>query len=77
MTTEELRENLLAAPKNGYTRITAEERAQMEAYIKRYVSFIDTCKIPPFCSRSNVILFALTCGASYTKVVYERPKPNG
>ena len=44
MTTEELRENLLAAPKNGYTRITAEERAEMEAYIKRYVSFIDTCK---------------------------------
>ena len=44
MTTDELRENLLAAPKNGYTRITAEERAEMEAYIKRYVSFIDTCK---------------------------------
>ena len=44
MTTEELRENLLATPKNGYTRITAEERAEMEAYIKRYVSFIDTCK---------------------------------
>ncbi len=44
MTTEELRENLLAAPKNGYTRITAEERAEMEAYIKRYVSFIDNCK---------------------------------
>ena len=44
MTTEELRENLLAAPKNGYTRITAGERTEMEAYIQRYVSFIDTCK---------------------------------
>ena len=26
MTTEELRKTLLAAPKNGFTRITAEER---------------------------------------------------
>ena len=44
MTTDELRENLLTAPKSGYTRITAEERSQMEAYIKGYVSFIDACK---------------------------------
>lgn len=44
MTTDELRENLLSAPKNGYARITEAQRADMEAYIKRYVSFIDTCK---------------------------------
>ena len=30
MTTEELRESLLAAPKNGFARISAEERAEME-----------------------------------------------
>ena len=44
MTTEELREQLLAAPKNGYARITAEDRAEMEAYCKRYMAFMDECK---------------------------------
>jgi len=44
MTTEELRESLLASPKNGYTRITAEERAEMESYCKRYMAFMDECK---------------------------------
>ena len=44
MTTEELRESLLAAPKNGYARITAEEKAEMENYCKRYMAFIDACK---------------------------------
>ncbi len=44
MTTEELRESLLAAPKNGYARITAEERAEMEAYCKRYMAFMDAAK---------------------------------
>ena len=44
MTTEELRESLLAAPKNGYTRITPEERAEMESYCKRYMAFMDACK---------------------------------
>ena len=32
MTTEELRESLLAAPKNGYSRITAEQKVEMESY---------------------------------------------
>ena len=32
MTTEELRESLLAAPKNGFARITPEQRVEMEAY---------------------------------------------
>ena len=44
MTTEELRESLLAAPKNGFTRITAEQRAEMEAYAKRYMAFMDAAK---------------------------------
>ena len=44
MTTEELRESLLAAPKNGYTRINPEQRAEMEAYCKRYMAFIDAAK---------------------------------
>ena len=44
MTTEELREALLAAPKNGYTRLTAAEREEMEAHCKGYAAFIDACK---------------------------------
>ena len=44
MTNEELRESLLAAPKNGYARITPEQRAEMEAYCKGYMAFIDACK---------------------------------
>ena len=44
MTTDELRESLLMAPKNGFARITAEERVEMEAYAKRYMAFMDECK---------------------------------
>ncbi len=44
MTTEELRESLLAAPKNGYARITAEQKEEMNAYCKRYMDFMDACK---------------------------------
>ena len=44
MTTDELRENLLMAPKNGYTRITPEQREEMNAYCRRYVAFMDECK---------------------------------
>ena len=44
MTVEELKESLFAAPKNGFTRITAEERAEMEAYAKRYMAFMDEAK---------------------------------
>ena len=44
MTTDELRESLLAAPKNGYARITPEQRAEMEGYCKRYMAFMDECK---------------------------------
>ena len=44
MTTEELRESLLMAPKNGFIQITAEQRAEMESYAKRYMAFMDECK---------------------------------
>ena len=44
MTTEELRTSLLNTPKNGYTALTAEQRAEMEAYCKRYSAFMDACK---------------------------------
>ena len=44
MTADELREKLLMAPKNGYTRITPEEREEMNAYCRRYMAFMDTCK---------------------------------
>ena len=44
MTTEELRASLLSAPKNGYATLTAEQRAEMEAYCKRYSAFMDACK---------------------------------
>ena len=44
MNTDELRESLLAAPKNGYARITAEDKEAMNAYCKRYMIFMDACK---------------------------------
>ena len=44
MTTEELRESLTAVNKNGYTRITAQQREEMESYCKRYAAFLDECK---------------------------------
>ena len=44
MTTEELRESLLSPAKNGFTRITAQQREEMEAYCKGYVAFMDACK---------------------------------
>ena len=44
MTIEELRESLLMAPKNGYTRITSAQREEMNAYAKRYMAFMDECK---------------------------------
>ena len=44
MTTEELRESLLAAPKNGYAKLTNEQREEMNAYCKRYAAFMDACK---------------------------------
>ena len=44
MTIDELRESLLMAPKNGYELISEEQRADMNAYTKRYMAFMDACK---------------------------------
>ena len=44
MTTEELRKSILAAPKNGFTRVNAEQRAEIDAYCKRYMAFMDEAK---------------------------------
>ena len=44
MTTEELRESLLNAPKNGFARISDQQRLEMENYCKRYAAFMDACK---------------------------------
>ena len=44
MTTEELRESLLNAPKNGFARISAQQRLEMENYCKRYAAFMDESK---------------------------------
>ena len=44
MTIEELRESLLNVPKNGYSRITAEQREEMENYCAGYMAFMDACK---------------------------------
>ena len=41
MTNEELREALLMAPKNGYTRISEAQRAEMEAYFFSATDSID------------------------------------
>ncbi len=44
MNTDTLREELLLAPKNGYTKLTADQRAEMESYCKNYALFMDACK---------------------------------
>ena len=44
MTKEELKNSLLAAPKNGYADLTDAQRAEMEDYCKRYSAFMDACK---------------------------------
>ena len=44
MTIEELKESLLAAPRNGYARLTDADRAGMEAHARGYAAFIDACK---------------------------------
>ena len=44
MTTEQLRNSLLASPKNGYDRLSPAEREEMEAHARGYAAFIDACK---------------------------------
>ena len=40
----DMKNNLLFAPKNGYSSLSAEQKAEMEAYCKRYAAFMDACK---------------------------------
>ena len=44
MTTDELRESLLMAPKNGYARLDDAQRGEMEDYCMRYMAFMNACK---------------------------------
>ena len=44
MNIEELKSSLLHTKKNGYSRITAEQRTEMEAYCRRYMDFMDAAK---------------------------------
>ncbi len=44
MTTEELRQSLLYAPKNGYSEYNPEKREAMNAYCQRYAAFMNACK---------------------------------
>ena len=44
MTTEELRNSLLAAPKNPYVGMSTEQRDAMNAYCRRYAAFMDAAK---------------------------------
>ena len=44
MNIEELRTSLLRKDKNGFTRITAEQREEMESYCKAYMAFMDAAK---------------------------------
>ena len=44
MTNEELRESLLNSPKNGYTRLSADQKEAVNAFAKEYAAFIDTAK---------------------------------
>ncbi len=39
-----MKENLMYEPKNGYDRISAEEREEMQSYCSRYMTFMDKAK---------------------------------
>ncbi len=41
---EDLKKRVLFAPKNGYSALTDTQKAEMEAYCKRYAAFMDACK---------------------------------
>ena len=41
---EELKKQLLFAPKNGYASLSAEQKEEMTAYCKRYAAFMDAAK---------------------------------
>ena len=41
---EELKKSLLFESQNGFTALTEEQKAEMNAYCKRYAAFMDACK---------------------------------
>lgn len=51
---QELREKLLYAPKNGYDRLTSEDKAEMEAYCQRYIAFLNAAKTEREAVRESV-----------------------
>ena len=44
MTNEELKQAILRNPKNGYAKLSAQEREEMESYCKGYAAFINESK---------------------------------
>ena len=44
MNIDQLRESILAAPKNGYAKMTEEQKNEMNAYCRRYAAFMDAAK---------------------------------
>ena len=44
MNIEELKNELLAAPENGYSKLTEAQRQEMNDYCHRYAAFMDECK---------------------------------
>ena len=44
MNIEELKNELLASPKNGYANLSDAQRQEMNDYCRRYAAFMDACK---------------------------------
>ena len=44
MNIEQMKEALLASPKNGYQRMTEAQKQEMDAYCRRYAAFMDAAK---------------------------------
>ena len=44
MTNEELKQAILRNPKNGYAKLSAQEREEMESYCKGYAAFMNESK---------------------------------
>ena len=52
----ELRDKLLYKPKHGLDRVSEAEQAEMEAYSKAYMSFLDTGKTERDCVDTAIAL---------------------
>ena len=53
---KELREKLFYEPKNGYDRVSADDRAAMEAYCGGYKAFLDEGKTERECVDYSIAL---------------------